>query len=382
MHVTASLLATSAILVCGAFLLVALCARLRLPSLLGYILAGVLLGPSGLGLVHEPEALATIGEVGVILLLFTLGLEFSFERLRDLRRVIFSIGGAQVVVTVALVAAGAAAVLGLGWLAAVLTGGAVAMSSTALCLKILARENALGTAHGRLAFAVLLFQDMAAVALLLLHDSLAGHDGGARILHLLGGATGLAAAFWLARTPLQALARWIAALGDPELAQLLALGIALGSAILAMAVGFSPALAAFVAGMIISEGDARHVVEKEIRPFRDLLVGIFFVGIGTQIALTALPELWPEVMLWLLVLVPVKGVVVHVILRALGEPAETALRTGAILAHGGEFGLLLVSASLASGVLPAGVGDPLLLALAISMPGAALVGVRAARTQP
>jgi CPA2 family monovalent cation:H+ antiporter-2 len=199
------------------------------------------------------------------------------------------------------------------------------------------------------------------------------------LVRLLGGLAGLGAAFWLARTPLQAVARWIVRLGDNELAQLLALGVAFGSAIVAVTVGLSPALAAFGAGMIISEGDARHIVEKEIRPFRDLLVGIFFVAIGTQISLSALPVVWDQVLLWLLVLVPLKGLVVMGLLRALGEPLDTAARTAAILAHGGEFGLLLVSVSLASGALPAAVGTPLLLALGISMLIASLLAARAAR---
>ncbi len=163
------------------------------------------------------------------------------------------------------------------------------------------------------------------------------------------------------------IAKWIAASGDPELAQLLALAIALGSAIAAASAGLSPALAAFAAGMVIGEGDARHAVENEIRPFRDLFVGIFFIGIGAQLPLGILASSWPAVLTWLAILFFGKVLIFLTVARGFGEPLPAAARTGIILAHGGEFSLMLLSVSMASGLLPASFGGPLFIAIGISM---------------
>jgi len=157
------------------------------------------------------------------------------------------------------------------------------------------------------------------------------------------------------------LARWVASRGDPELAQLLALTIALGSAIVAASAGLSTALAAFAAGMIIGEGDARHAVENEIRPFRDLFVGIFFVGIGTQLPLWIIASAWPVVLIWIAIIFAGKTLIVLVVARLFGESLQTAWRTGIILAHGGEFSLMLLSVSSTSGIVAEEFAGPLLL---------------------
>lgn len=373
MHGLTGLLEMAALLVGVAFLLVTLCARLGVPGLIGYILTGLLMGPGGFGLVAEGEALTTIGEIGVILLLFSLGLEFSFEKLVSLRRLILGVGAAQVLVTTGLVAAPTMMLGGLAPVPAVLVGGAVAMSSTALCLKVLASIDALATAHGKIAIAVLLFQDLAAIGFLLLHDATSGAGHGQGALTLFGGASALILALALARGPLQRLAGWVARLDDPELAQLLALAIALVAALGAVAAGLSPALAAFAAGMIIGEGDARHMVEREIRPFRDLFIGIFFIAIGAQLQLSILWSDGTTVLGWLAVLFVVKAVIAALVARMAGEPAGTSWRAGLVLAHGGEFSLMLVSVAMASGVMAAGIGQPLLLAIGISMIAASLL---------
>jgi CPA2 family monovalent cation:H+ antiporter-2 len=367
LHGTTGFLESGALLVVAAFVLVTICARIGIPSIVGYILTGLLIGPSGLGLVSESAALTTIGEIGVVLLLFALGLEFSFEKLASLKRHVFGVGMAQVAVTTILVSATTISLFGLGIVPAVLIGGAVAMSSTALCLKVLASVNALGSLPGRMAIAVLLFQDLAAVALLLLYDASSGAAEGFGAITVILGAVALVALLFIARGPLQLIAKWIAASGDPELAQLLALAIALGSAIAAAFAGLSPALAAFAAGMVIGEGDARHAVEREIRPFRDLFVGIFFIGIGTQIPLGTLASSWPAVLIWLAILFFGKALIFLAVARGFGEPLPASLRTGIILAHGGEFSLMLLSVSLASGLLPASFGGPLFIAIGISM---------------
>jgi CPA2 family monovalent cation:H+ antiporter-2 len=367
MHGVTGFIESAALLVGAALVLVTICSRIGVPSIVGYILAGVVIGPTGLNLVAESEALAGIGEIGVVLLLFALGLEFSFEKLVNLRKHVFGLGAVQVVVTTATVSLVASLIFDLAPVAAILIGGAVAMSSTAMCLKVLASVNALGSAQGRLAIAVLLFQDLAAVAFLLLHDSMSGAAEGYGVITVIAGSTALVAALFIARGPLQVLARWVALRGDPELAQLLALTIALGSAIVATSVGLSPALAAFAAGMIIGEGDARHVVEKEIRPFRDLFVGIFFIGIGTQFPLWLIPSAWPIVLAWLAVLLVEKTLIVLIVARLFGEPLQTSWRTGIILAHGGEFSLMLLSVSSTSGIVAGEFAGPFLLAIGVSM---------------
>ena len=367
MHGVTGFLESAALLVGVAFVFVTTCSRIGVPSIVGYILTGLLIGPAGFGLLAQSTALTNIGEIGVILLLFALGLEFSFEKLVTLRHHVFGVGGAQVAITTILAAVVGSQAFGLAPVAAILVGGAVAMSSTAMCLKVLASVNALGSAQGRLAIAVLLFQDLAAVAFLLLHDAMSGAAEGYAVITVVAGATALVAALFIARGPVQILARWVASRGDPELAQLLALTIALGSAIVAATAGLSPALAAFAAGMIIGEGDARHAVENEIRPFRDLFVGIFFIGIGTQLPLCIIPSAWPVVLIWLVILLVGKTLIVMVVARLFGESLQISWRTGIILAHGGEFSLMLLSVSSTSGIVTEEFAGPLLLAIGVSM---------------
>ncbi|MFN4312208.1 MAG: cation:proton antiporter [Ferrovibrio sp.] len=378
MHGVTGFVESAALLVFAAFVLVTICSRIGVPSIVGYILAGIVTGPAGLGLIAESAALSSIGEIGVVLLLFALGLEFSFEKLVTLRKHVFGLGAAQVAVTTTTVSLAASLIFDLALLPTILIGGAVAMSSTAMCLKVLASLNALGSAQGRLAIAVLLFQDLAAVAFLLLHDSMSGAAEGYGVITVVASAMAFVAALFIARGPLQVLARWVASRGDPELAQLLALTIALGSAIVAASAGLSPALAAFAAGMIIGEGDARHAVENEIRPFRDLFVGIFFVGIGTQLPLWIIPSAWPVMLIWLAIIFAGKTLIVLVVARLFGESLQTSWRTGIILAHGGEFSLMLLSTSMASNLIHGNVGAPLLLGLGFSMIGGSWMINRAA----
>ena len=188
----------------------------------------------------------------------------------------------------------------------------------------------------------------------------------------------LVGALFIARSMLQRLAGWVATQGAAELAQLLALTVALLAAIIAQVAGLSPALGAFAAGMMIAECDARQFVEREIRPFRDLFVGVFFIGIGTQLHIGAVWSTWPTVLAWLFVLMVVKLALVVALTRMFGEQLETALRAGAILAHGGEFSLMLISVTTASGLLQAKVAEPLFLALGLSMLIGAVVVRRAA----
>ena len=367
MHGHETLLTGSALLVIAAFVFVTACIRLRLPTLLGYMAAGLAIGPSGLGLVTNAETLGQIGEIGVVLLLFALGLEFSFARLKELRRLIFGAGLAQVLVTTALVGGGALLALGLPLAGSVLLGGAVAMSSTALCLRLLAGKGALGTPEGRASIAVLLFQDLAAVAFILLHDASFGSSLGEGLVQLGLGAAALGCALLVSRIVLQPVAALVANSDDPEPVQLMALALALGAALGSIALGLSPALGAFAAGMIISESDARNVVEHEIRPFRDLFVGVFFISVGAQVHLNEIAALYGPVLLWLGLIVLCKPVVTAIVLRLTGEPLGTAVRSAVILGQAGEFGLVLLTLSMASGLIPHDLGSAVVLAIVLSM---------------
>lgn len=367
MHGPETLLTGSALLVMAAFAFVTACIRLRLPTLLGYMAAGLAIGPSGLGIVTNAETLGQIGEIGVVLLLFALGLEFSFSRLKELRRLIFGAGLAQVLVTTALVGGGALLVLGLPLAGSVLLGGAVAMSSTALCLKLLAGRGALGTPEGRASIAVLLFQDLAAVAFILLHDASMGSSFGDGIVQLSLGLGALGCALLVSHTVLQAVAALVANTDDPEPAQLMALALALGAALGSIALGLSPALGAFAAGMIISESDARNVVEREIRPFRDLFVGVFFISVGAHLQLNELVANYGPVLWWLGIIVLCKPVVTAIVLRLTGEPLATSVRSAVILGQAGEFGLVLLTLSMASGLIPMDLGSAVILAIVLSM---------------
>ncbi len=365
---SATVFEVALILIGGAFVAVAICSRLGLSSVLGYLATGLVLGPGGSGVLAHGEGIDQIAELGVILLLFTLGLDFSLSRLIELRRVIFGVGLAQVLVVTGLVAVGAGSLFGLEPAAAIVVGGAVAMSSTALSLKQLSEQQELDTGHGRIAVGVLLFQDLATAFFLVLLG-IAG--GGASVVASLGqfgvGICVLAAGLLLMRTLARPMTAWLAKHANGDLLQLTALLIALGAAYGAHAAGLSPAIGAFLAGMLISESDARHVVEKEIRPFRDLLVGIFFITIGTQIEPVRVAEAPWQVFGWLLVIVGLKFVAVAIIVRLSGEATAIAVRAGTILAHGGEFGLLLISLGLNQGILDPRVAQPLFIALGISV---------------
>lgn len=364
---TATIFEVSLILIGGAFVAVSICWKLGLPSVLGYLVAGMILGPSGTEILTEGVGIDQFAELGVVFLLFMLGLDFSSSRLVELRRMILGMGLTQVAVVTVLVSFGAIYWLGLELLPAILTGGAVAMSSTALCLKQLSDQHELGTRHGRIAIAVLLFQDLAAAVFLIVLGLAAGGASVTAIAQFGLGVGLLAICLVVMHVVMRPVSAWLASYASGDLLQLAALLIALGAAYVAGRAGLSPAIGAFLAGMLISESDARHVVEREVRPFRDLFVGIFFVSIGTQIDLLQLAHAPWQVLGWLLLIVALKFIVVALIVLLSSAPLTTALRAATPLAQGGEFGLLLVSLGLKQGIFDPVVAQPLFIALGVSI---------------
>ncbi len=344
--------------------------RLRLPAVLGYLAVGLAAGPSAFALVQDVGTIRSLAELGVVLLLFTIGLEFSLPALARMRGALLGLGGAEVLIA-SVVTFFAARAMGIDVPGAVVLGGVVAMSSTALVTKQLADQVELTEAHGRSALGVLLFQDLAVVPFLVIVSGLA-NPGEATIpmalgMALLKGTLALGAILLAGRFLLQPALAGVAALQSRELFTLTALGVALGSAWLTASLDLSPALGAFVAGIMLGESPYRHTIEAEIRPFRDVLLALFFVSIGMLLDLSILPVALPWILLLFAALVVFKFVLVFTLCRIARMPTETGARTALVLAHGGEFGFALLTIGLDGDLLPPDYGQAILAALLLSM---------------
>ncbi len=358
------------ILLVAAVLVVALARRVGMPAILGYLVVGMLLGPLT-GVLPDSGAMHALADIGVVFLLFTLGLEFRWARMVAMRREVFGLGALQVAF-IGMAAALVAHHLGVQWLVATVVGGAVAMSSTAIVLQQLTEQSELNRTHGRLSFAVLLFQDLAFVPLLALATALnQGGDaftlsGVARLV--LGGLLALVLVFAIGRWLLRPLFYEIAHSRLRELFTLTVLLVVMSSAWITQQVGLSMALGAFLSGMMLAETEYRHQVEAAVRPFRELLLGLFFISVGTMLDWRVLYERFFVIMLLLLLLLTVKTLLTALVTRLFVTNNFRALRTGVVLAGGGEFGLALLTLLLQQkSLLPAEYGQPLVVALVLSM---------------
>lgn len=352
-----------------AVLAVAACRLLALPPIVGYLAVGLALGPNALGVMAGNAMTRHLAEFGVVFLMFSIGLEFSLPKLRVMRREVFGLGAAQVAITVAA-CIGVALLVDGAWQAGLAIGGVVAMSSTAVVTRLLAERMELDTPHGRAVVGVLLFQDLAVVPLLILVPVLGQPAAG------IGAAVGVAlakAALVLAILLLvgpRVMRAWFGLVARRKSTELFVLNVLL--VILAMAfltdlAGLSLALGAFLAGMLISETEYRYRVEDEIKPFRDVLLGLFFVTVGMMLDLRMVAEQLWLVLVLLVLLVGVKFALVGGLARAFGGSAGGALRTALALAQGGEFGFVLLAQAGAAGVVGDALGQPLLAAMVISM---------------
>ena len=353
----------------------------RSSSVLGYLAAGLLLGPSALGLVKDPEGVLFLAELGVIFLLFTIGLELSIERLKLLRRYVFGLGTAQVGLTGLLIGAVAYA-LGQPLEAALVIGSGLALSSTAFVIQMLVERGEMASRFGRAAFAILLFQDLAIVPLLALLPLLGAPD--ASLLEALGLAAVKAvavvfAALIIGRRVLRPLYRVIAASRLQELFVAVTLLVVLGSGWIMALGGISMALGAFLAGLLLAETEYRHQVEADIRPFKGLLLGLFFMSVGMAIDLSLVVGEWEIVLLGLVALLLTKSVITTLLCLAWRLPRDVCLRVGPVLSQGGEFGFVLFGGALILGLLEREVGQLLLAVIALSMvatPGMSWLGAR------
>jgi CPA2 family monovalent cation:H+ antiporter-2 len=358
------------LLLAGSVFLVSLARRLSLPTTLAYLVLGLLLGPHALGVVSDSGTTRLLAELGVAFLLFTLGLEFSLPRMLAMRGEVFGLGGLQVSVTGG-VSALIAHQLGVGWLPAIVLGGAVSMSSTAILLQQLTERAELNRTHGRLAFSMLLFQDLAFVPFLALAAALAA---GAEhfslwesLVAVIGGVLSIGAVLAAGRWLLRPLFHEIAHSRLRELFTLTVLLVALGSAWVSHVAGLSFALGAFLSGMMLAETEYRHQIEAVIRPFRDILLGLFFISVGMLLDLRLLAHELPLVSLLLLTMVPLKALLAALVARPFASSRFKALRAGIVISIGGEFGVALCTILLEAGLVPERVGEPLVVAIVLSM---------------
>ena len=365
--------------------------RMRVSPILGFLAAGALLGPFGLGALHAPilslftitdvESVGKVAAFGVVALLFSIGLELSFERLSLMRRLIFGLGLTQVLAST-LVGALAALAFGQPAPSALVIGAALAMSSTAVVVPLFAEQKRSSSAAARASFAILLFQDLAVAPLLVLIAALAhGESGFAPWLALVPAALGLGLLILIGRLALRPLMLLVASSRSPELFMAACLLVALGSALLSAAAGLSMAMGAFVAGLLLAETEYRRAIEATIEPFKGLLLGLFFVSIGAGLDWQAAARHAPLIGALVVGLIGAKGIVAYVAARGFGVPATAARDLSLHIAPGGEFAFVALNAAVAGGVVGADVATPLNVAVALSMALLPLFSLAARRVE-
>ncbi|MBI5260159.1 MAG: cation:proton antiporter [Burkholderiales bacterium] len=368
----------------AAVLGVVACRLLRLPPMLGYLAVGVLIGPNALALAKDTAGVKYLAEFGVVFLMFVIGLEFNLPKLRSMRTLVFGLGLSQVTLTIAGAVLGnvmltmAFAWVGirwqLSWQGAVALGAAMAMSSTAIVVKLMAERLELETEHGRRVMGVLLFQDLAVVPLLVLIPALgdSGGDSGGDMAHVLALAV-LKATVLLTLLLVggQRVMRWwltlVARRKSEELFILNVLLVTLGLAWLTEHAGLSLALGAFVAGMLIAETEYKHQVETDIRPFHDVLLGLFFITIGMKLDWRPVLDQWLLVLLLTTLPVVAKAALVALLAYAFKATPGVAIRTGLYLAQAGEFGFVLLTLGADEGLVAARWMSPVLASMVLSM---------------
>ncbi|HKS28209.1 MAG TPA: cation:proton antiporter [Pyrinomonadaceae bacterium] len=343
--------------------------RLRLPTIVGFMITGVLIGPYGLGLIKEAHAIELLAEIGVVLLLFTIGLEFSLRRIMEMKRLVMLGGGLQVVLTTALVTV-IAHLLGRPLSQAVFFGFLFALSSTAIVLKSYIDRAEIDAPHGRAGVGVLLFQDLSIVPMMLMVPILGGREGlsAVNIALAVGKAVAVIAVIILtARKVVPYLLYHIVRLRSPEVFIISVVLLSLGTSWITSQFGLSLALGAFIAGMVLSESDYSHQIVADILPFRDVFNSLFFISIGMLLSLSAL---WADLMVvtaWVVALIIGKALLVLLVVRLLGYSLRVSTMAGLGLAQIGEFSFILAKAGLPEGLLSQGDYQRFLAASILSM---------------
>jgi len=360
------------VLLASSVLAVVACRSLRLPPIIGYLATGIFVGPYTPGLTVDPEQTRRLAEFGVVFLMFSIGLEFSLPKIAVMRRAVFGLGFMQVALTIGLATAGALAMGGRagGWQAGLALGAVVAMSSTAVVSKLLAERLELDTPHGRQVIGVLLAQDLAVVPLIILIPALGqpAEEIGLAVAAALGKAAAALALVVFGGPKL--MRAWLGVVARRRSTELFVLNVLLITLLLAFVTGLaglSLALGAFLAGMLISETEYRYQVEDDIRPFRDVFLGLFFVSVGMMLDVPLVLGRPALVLALLALLVGAKFVLIALLARAFGAAPGTALRTGIALAQGGEFGFVLLALARDADLASAPILQSLLAAMILSM---------------
>ena len=361
----------------AAVLGVVVCRSFKLPPMLGYLAVGVVIGPHALAVAKNSDGVRHLGEFGVVFLMFVIGLEFNLPKLRSMRRHVFGLGLLQVALTMILITLGslflasmAPALWKMEWQTALALSGAMAMSSTAIVVKLLSERLELASEHGKRVMGVLLFQDLAVVPLLVLIPALGSSPDQ---LFMALGIAGLKAVVLLGLllTGGQRVMRWwltiVARRKSEELFVLNLLLVTLALAWLTELAGLSLALGAFIAGMLISETQYKHQVETDIRPFHDVLLGLFFISVGMLLDWHEVVNHWALVLVLILLPVLFKLVMITALARLLGATAGVALRTGLYLAQAGEFGFVLLALAQGNNLVPPTLMNPVLASMVLSM---------------
>ncbi len=339
--------------------------RLGLGSVIGYLFAGVAIGPWGLGLINDVEAILHFAEFGVVLLLFLIGLELNPKKLWQMRGPIIGLGGAQVVVTTAMIAS-VVNLMGLSWQVSLVIGMGLALSSTAIALRVIEEQGLARTETGHSGIAVLLFQDIAVIPMLAFMPLLAGSAGGSLLdgVWMIAGVIGLMVGGHFLLRPLF---RYVIATGVRELFTVTALLMVIGIALLMDQLGLSMALGTFLAGVLLAESEYRHELEIAIDPFKGLLLGLFFIAIGMAVNLGLLIEKPLMIVLAVVSLVVLKGLVLYVLARVAGTHSKSRSRMAAILSQGGEFAFVIFTAASNQGLLNKSQTEMLLVVVSLSM---------------
>ena len=371
-----SSLALTLLYLLAAVLGVVACRSLRLPPMMGYLAAGILIGPHALALTQNSEGVRHLGEFGVVFLMFTIGLEFNLPKLRAMRRHVFGLGLLQVLLSMLaftaclLLLARLGGVWDMGWQTALALGGTLAMSSTAIVVKLMSERGELESEHGRRVLGILLFQDLAVVPLLVLIPALGSSPD--KLLLALGLA--LLKAMVLVSVLLvggQGVMRWwltlVARRKSDELFMLNLLLVTLGLAWMTELAGLSLALGAFIAGVLVSETEFRHQVGTDIRPFHDVLLGLFFITVGMMLDWHVMVERWALVLLLLAAPLLIKTAIIVALARGLGATTGVSLRTALYVAQAGEFGFVLLSLMQTHELLAPALMNPVLAAMVLSM---------------
>jgi glutathione-regulated potassium-efflux system protein KefB len=365
-------LQTAVVFLLAAVLIVPLAKRLQLGAVLGYLFAGVIIGPSVLGLIDNPQSVANISELGVVLLLFIIGLELSPRRLWVMRKSVFGVGLAQVLLTGSVI--GVVALWGFAQPlnTAIVLGLGLALSSTAFGLQSLAERKELTSPHGRLAFAILLFQDIAAIPLIAMVPLLAGGDHSTSasedLNHGLQVLVSIAVVVIGGRYLLRPVFRVVTKTALPEVSTATALLVVIGTAWLMELAGISMALGAFLAGLLLADSEYRHELEAQIEPFKGLLLGLFFISVGMGANLSLLLSMPVAVLALTLLLIAIKLPLLFIVGRLAGGLKKvSAVRLGIVLAAGGEFAFVVFKIGRDHGLFAAQLYDLLVLTITLSM---------------